>query len=107
MAPIDFKKPSLAIPTAIALAITFGGPTTGSTDIVPSKTYHLEGQLLQDKYNLTHSDVENTYAMFDKFDESKQKSQIMIDFVSKLVESSVDIDPKILDIVDEDFWDLL
>lgn len=37
----------------------------------------------------------------------EQKLEALINFASKLANEAVDLDPRISDIVDEDFWDLV
>lgn len=37
----------------------------------------------------------------------KDQSEVLLEFVSKLIENSKDIDPRIVDIVNEDFWELI
>ena len=39
--------------------------------------------------------------------EEKEHSEVLIEFVSKLIENSKDIDPRIVDVINEDFWELI
>lgn len=101
------EKENMFLPYTIGFVALTAAAIVGLTSaqtLLPSKTYDLQGGS-----DAAYSwDVELTYTPFVKIDNEAliQFKAIQI-FADKLYEETTDLDPQIVEMVDNKFWDLL
>lgn len=93
-----YITPVVALATATILN-SANSQTTNEFPILPIKNYDLPIQ--EKKYNSLEL-YTNGYSII-----SNNEYEVFLEFTSKLINNVKDIDPKYLEVLDENFWDLL
>ena len=100
------EKENIFLPYTIGFVALTAAAVVGLTstqNLLPSKTYNLSG--LDVAYSW---DAELTYTPFEKVDsETLLQFKTIQSFADRLYEEITDLDPQIVEMVDDKFWDLL
>jgi hypothetical protein len=81
-------------------------PGIDQTGIVPTKNYSIEISGLN-KYSWEKEIPDYMKTESEHYATTLDQLNTMQDFVSNLIEKSTDIDPDILQIIDDEFWNII
>lgn len=92
------QRTVLGLTTAAVLSLGLG-----DSDIIPSKMYAGGKPLVESKYSW---EIEGSY-FGSEYKEIFEKYEIIYGFAKKIIENSVNLDPAIVEFVDNNFWSLI